>query len=323
MLDGGRGRAYASAHRRGGNRMGAILRARCRSASRPVLLALLAALAWLVWGAGTATASSPLPDAGDLLQPASAARAKPLPVPVPPAVVSSSGTALATATSLADSAAAAANALAAPALPAVTGTVDTVTGLVPGLPDLPLVQAPLPLPLPDVLPLPEQLPPLLPVPDLLPVPGIAPLPGLPPRTTPAPGLLPTAAPSLPASSAVAGGSNAGVSPAPAGPVSLAATNTPRFGFGPAQDRSGLASPPEASASPSGPENGPQNPALRIPPALANGAGTASSGSAGGSEGAADLGGSWPSLPTANSGPHLSDAVTLPAGPSFDPGSSPD
>ncbi|WP_248762038.1 hypothetical protein [Pseudarthrobacter sp. SSS035] len=242
-------------------------------------------------------------------------------------MVSSSGTALATATSLADSTEAAANALAAPALPTVTGTVDTVTGLVPGLPDLPLVQAPLPLPLPDVLPLPEQLPPLLsgalPVPDLLPVPGIRPLPGQPPLTTPAPGPLPTAAPSLPASSAVAEGSNAGVSPTPASPVGLAATNTPRFVFGPAQDRSGVASTPEATASPTGPKNGPQNPALRIPPALANGAGTANSGSAGGSEGAADLGGSWPFLPTATSGPHLSGAVTLPAGPSFDPGSSPD
>lgn len=307
--------------------MGAMLRARCRSASRPALLAFLVALAWLVWGAGTATASSPFPDAGDLLKPASAVLAKPLPVPVPPAVVSSSGTALATATSLADSASAAANALAAPALPAVTGTVDTATALVPVLPDLPLVQEPLPLPLPDVLPLPEQLPPLLPgalpVPVLLPLPGMPPLPGGPPRTTPAPGPVPTATPSLPASSAVAEGSNASVSPAPAGPVGLAATNAPRFGFGPAQDRSGMASTPEATASASGPKNGPQNPVLGIPPALANGAGTANSGSAGGSEGVADLGGSWPFLPTATSGPHLSGAVTLPAGPSFDPGSSPD
>jgi len=315
--------------------MGAILRDFCRSAFRPVLLGLLAALAWLVWGAGTATASSPVPDAGDLLKPVSSVPAKPRPVPAPPVLVSSGGTALATATSLADSAAAAANALAAPALPAVTGTVATATALVPGLPDLPLVQAPLPLPLPEVPPLPEQLPPLLPgplpVPDLLPVPGISPLPGLPPRTTPAPGPVPTAAPSpvptaapsLPASSAVAEGSNAGVSPAPAGPVSLAVTNAPRFVFGPAQDRPGLAYRPEATASASGPKNGPQNPALRTPPALANGAGTASSGSAGGSEGAADLCGSWPSLPTATSGPQLSGSVTLPAGPSFDPGSSPD
>jgi hypothetical protein len=307
--------------------MGAILRAFCRSAFRPVLLGLLAGLAWLVWGAGTATASSPVPDAGDLLKPVSSVLAKPRPVPEPPVLVSSGGTALATATSLADSAAPPANALAAPALPAVTGTVAAATALVPGLPDLPLVQAPLPLPLPEVPPLPEQLPPLLPgplpVPDLLPVPGISPLPGLPPRTTPAPGPVPTAAPSLPASNAVAEGSNASVSPAPAGPVSLAATNAPRFVFGPAQDRPGLASPPEATASASGPKNGPQNPALRTPPALANGAGTANSGSAGGSQGAADLCGSWPSLPTATSGPQLSGAVTLPAGPSFDPGSSPD
>ena len=58
----------------------------------------------------------------------------------------------------------------------VSGTVNTVTALVPALPDLPLVQAPLPLPLTDVLPLPDQLPPLLP--ELPPAPLPLPLPDL-------------------------------------------------------------------------------------------------------------------------------------------------
>lgn len=324
--------------------MGAILRTLCRPAIRSLLLALLAASAWLVWGAGTATASSLVPDGGDLLEPASSLLAEPL--PAPPAVVSAGEAAGATATSLtdtapltdaaslADAATATVNTLAAPVLPVAAGTVDSVTALAPGLPDLPLVQAPLPLPLTDVLPLPEQLPPLLPepgtlplpLPDLLPVPGLTPVPGLPPLTTPAPGSVPAAAPSLPASDAVADSGHANLSAAAgtaAGPADPAAgSSTVRFGFAPAQDRAGVASPPEATAS-RGPDGDADNPGRLDPPALANQAGTASSGSAGGFDGAADLGGTWPALPAAANSPHLSGAETLPAGPSFDPGSSPD
>ena len=321
--------------------MGATPKARCRSAVRPVLLALLAALAWLVWGAGTATASSLIPDTGDLLEPASSLLAEPLPVIAPPVVDSAGETVEATATALTDSATGTVNTLAAPALPVVSATVNTVTDLVPGLPELPLVQAPLPLPLTDVLPLPDQLPPLLPeplpapplplpLPDLLPVPVLPQLPGVPPLTTPAPGTAPTAAPSLPASDAAAQVTAAAPGLAPATTTTAAAaadvaarSNTLRFGFTAAQDIPGLASPPDATASPSGTRDGTDDPGRLDPPALANGAGTASPGSAGGSEGPADLGGTWPALPAAAHGPNPAGMQTLPAGPSFDPGSSPD
>jgi hypothetical protein len=319
--------------------MGATPQIPWRSVVRPVLLAVLAALAWLVWGAGTATASGLVPDAGDLLKPASSVLAEPL--PAPPVVVSAGETAVATATSLTDPATAAVNTLAAPLVPVVGGTVGTVTGLVPGLPDLPLVQAPLPLPLPGILPLPDQLPPLLPeplptpplplpLPDLLPVPVPPQVPGLPPLTTPAPGPMPTGAPGFPASDTAAqiAAAAPGLAPAsittPADAADAAGrSNTLRFGFSAAQDLPGFASPPGATASPSGQGEGTDHPFRLALPALANGAGTANSGPAGGSGGPADLGGSWPALPAAGHGPNASGAQTLPAGPSFDPGSSPD
>jgi hypothetical protein len=304
-----------------------------RALIRSVLLALLTALAWLVWGAGTATASSLVPDAGDLLTPATSLPAEPL--PAPPVLVSAGEPAVAPAASLTDPATATVNTLAAPAIPVAAGampvvadafpvaagTVETATGLVPGLPDLPLVQEPLPLPLTDVLPLPDQLPPLLPEP--LPVP--LPLPGLPPLTTPAPGPVPAAAPSLPASDAAAPATAAalGLAPASTTTTPAARSNSLRFGFAAAQDLPGFASPPGATASPAGPADGTDNPGRLDPPALANGAGTAHSGSGGGSEGPADLAGSWPALPMAAHGPNAPGTQTLPTGPSFDPGSSPD
>ncbi|TAP44536.1 hypothetical protein [Arthrobacter sp. S39] len=309
--------------------MGAIPRTLRRPALRPLLLALLAAVAWLVWGAGTASASSLVPDTADPLKPASSLLADAIPPEAPPVVAGTGAAAVATAASLATPVTGLANSLAAPALPVLAGAVDSVTALVPGLPELPLVQAPLPLPLPDILPLPDELPPLLPelpsAPLPLPLPDL-PLPGLPPLTTPAPGPVPTAAPSLPASDAVAGSDAPLLSPAAAsaaaqtGLAGTAAPNTLRFGFAPAQDRAGIAAPPQAA--PSGPEDGSQEPGTPAPPALANQAGQANSGSSGPVT-LADLGGSWPTLPTPASAPNLSGAETLPAGPSFDPGSSPD
>lgn len=318
--------------------MGTVPRTICRRAVRSVLTALLAALAWLAWGAGTATASNLVPDAGDLLEPAASSLLSE-PVPAPPVVVSAGETAAATVASLTDPATATINTLAAPAAPLVAGTVETVTGLVPGLPDLPLVQAPLPLPLTDVLPLPDELPPLLPeplpapplplpLPDLLPAPVPPQLPGLPPLTTPAPGAVPTAEPSLPASDAQVTADAPGLTPASTTAAAAAAdvparSNTLRFGFTAAQDLAGFASPPDATSGPAGPWDGTDDPGKLDPPALANGAGTAGPGSAGGSEGPADLGGSWPALPAAAHGPNPAGTQTLPAGPSFDPGSSPD
>lgn len=310
--------------------MGAIPRTLWRPAVRSVLLAFLTAMAWLLWGAGTATASSLVPEGGDLGNLSSSVLTQPL--PAPPVIASAGETAVSKAVSLTDSAPAAVNTLAAPAVPVVAGTVATVTGLAPELPDLPLVQAPLPLPLPDVLPLPDQLPPLLseplpapvPLPGLLPVPSPPQLPGLPPLTTPTP------APSLPASEAVAQvAAEPGATPADTSTVATDETdvaprsNTLRFGFAPAQDVAGLASPAAATGSPSGRGDGPGNTGKQDPAALANGAGTANSGSAGGSFSPADLGGSWLALPTSSNETHRSGSQTLPAGPSFDPGSSPD
>ena len=313
--------------------MGAIPRTLRRPALRPLLLALLAAVAWLVWGAGTASASSLVPDTADPLKPASSLLVDAIPPQAPPVVAGTGAAAVATAASLATPVTGLANSLAAPALPVLAGAVDSVTALVPGLPELPLVQAPLPLPLPDILPLPDELPPLLPelpsAPLPLPLPDL-PLPGLPPLTTPAPGPVPTAAPSLPASDAAAQVTAAAPGLAPATTTTAAAaadvaarSNTLRFGFTAAQDIPGLASPPDATASPSGTRDGTDDPGRLDPPALANGAGTASPGSAGGSEGPADLGGTWPALPAAAHGPNPAGMQTLPAGPSFDPGSSPD
>ncbi|WP_457966188.1 hypothetical protein M1E17_06230 [Arthrobacter sp. D1-29] len=320
--------------------MGAIPRTRWRSAIRSVLLALLTALAWLAWGAGTATASSLVPDGGELGNLSESVLTQPL--PAPPVVVSAGDTAVAGAGSLTDSATGAVNTLAAPVVPVVAGTTATVTGLVPRLPDLPLVQAPLPLPLPDILPLPDQLPPLLPeplpaplplplpLPDLLPVPVPPQLPGLPPLTTPAPGSGATPAANLPSSDAVAQvAAGAGLTPAstataPAEETDVTAqSNTLRFGFTAAQDFAGSATRRAATANPSGPGDGTGNTGRLDPPALANGAATAGSGSAGGSSSPADLGGSWHVLRPLAYGPHLSGTQTLPAAPSFDPGSSPD
>ncbi|MDR7161289.1 hypothetical protein [Arthrobacter sp. BE255] len=308
--------------------MGAIPRTLRRPALRSFLLALLAAVAWLVWGAGTATASSLVPDTGDPLKPASSLLADATPPKAPPVVAGTGAVAAATAASLVNPVTGLANSLAAPALPVVAGTVDAATAMVPGLPELPLVQAPLPLPLPEVLPLPDELPPLLPglppAPLPLPLPDL-PLPGLPPLTTPAPGPVPTAAPSLPASDMGAGSDApvlipAAVPAAQTGLAGTAATNILRFGFAPAQDRAGLAPPAQVTSS--GPEDGTENPHPPAPPAVANQAGQANPGSSG-PVGVADLGGSWPALPTPTSEANLSGSETLPAGPSFDPGSSPD
>jgi hypothetical protein len=267
-----------------------------------------------------------VPDAGDLLKPAPSVLAEPLPAPA--VVVSAAETTAARATSLTDPATATVNTLAAPVVPVVASSVETAAGLVPGLPDLPLIQAPLPLPLPGILPLPDQLPALLPEPLPLPLPDL--LPALPPLTTPAPGPVPTAAPGLPASDAAAQVAAAAPGLAPAGTTTPAEaadpavqSNTLRFGFTAAQDLPGFASLPGATASPSDPGEGTDHPGRLDLPALANGAGTASTGSAGGSGGPADLGGSWPALPSAAHGPNTSGTQTLPAGPSFDPGSSPD
>lgn len=293
-------------------------------AARPVLLALLAALAWLVWGAGTAQAATPAADAGALVQPAgppAPVQSVPLrsvPLPAPPEVPGAANTAVAPASAIVGQAADNTEALAAEATPIVSGTSATVSGLAPTLPELPLVQAPLPLPLPGILPLPEQLPALLSVP--VPLPGVIPLP------TPVPGVVPGPAPSGPASNAASNTSpDAGTSAAdiPQASAGGAVSNPWTFGFAPARDLAGSAARAAAAAGPYVPAGPQGTPGPLRTSAVPVHAGHPSSGSFGGFGSAADIGGSWPAFPTAAGAANRTEADTLPLGPSFDPGSTPD
>lgn len=307
---------------------------RFRHAARPVLLALMMALAWLIWGAATAQAGVPTPDAGPLLQnPASSALVQSVPLPPLPAPAPATGSAgnLApvSATAVPAPAAGLADALTAAAAPVVSGVSGTVTALAPALPALPLVQAPLELPLVDLLPLPAILP------DLLPAPLPVPLPGLPPLPTPAPGMAPVAEPDGPASAVASGpvaalepvsesGSGVAVAAVVPDPIDAAAAAFDvRFGFTPARDLPGPGARPAAVPAPSGPFDAPtpQEP-LRVS-ALPAHAGHGSSASAGGFGGAADISESWPELPATTGTTSPPTAEAPPASPSFDPGSSPD
>jgi hypothetical protein len=286
--------------------------------ARPVLLALLAALAWLIWGAGTAQAATPAADTGALVQPASlpaAVQSVPL-LPAPPEVRSDGNTAAATASTILGPAADTADAVAAAATPVTSGPSATVSGLAPALPELPLVQAPLPLPLPGILPLPEQLPALLPAPVPALLPAVVKLP------TPVPGAVPIAAPSGPASSPApdTGASVAGIPLAPSGG---AASSTRIFGFTPAVDLAGSAALAGTGSGFSVPEGPQGTPGPLRTSAVPGHAGHASSGSFGGFGGAADIAGSWPAFPPAATAANRPEAETIPAGPSFDPGSTPD
>ena len=317
--------------------MGAGLLMRLGPAARPVLLALLAAMAWLIWGAATAQADVSAPDAGALLQnatssplvqPVQSVPLPPLPAPAPatggagnPAPVPAAAV-LAPAAGLTD-------ALTAAAGPVVSGVSGTVTALAPTLPALPLVQAPLELPLVDLLPLPDILP------DLLPAPLPVPLPELPPIPTPAPGMAPVAEPDG-AASAVAPGTAAVPEPVsesgqgipvaadvPDPIAAAAAVFDVRFGFTPARDLAGSGARPAAAPTPSTPSDTPvpQEP-LRVS-ALPAHAGHGSSASAGGFGGAADIAESWPGLPATTGTTSPPAAEAAPASPSYDPGSSPD
>lgn len=267
-------------------------------AARPVFLALLAATAWFVWGTGTAQAATPATDAEVLVQPAGP--------------------------DIADSSPAAVTAI-------VPGTVATVSGPVPALPEPPPVQALLPLPLPGTVPLPG-LPALLPAAARTHLPGVVRLP------TPAHAVVPLAAPGRPASSTASDASAAapltapeprdGTTGASADGVPLAqtgggASNARSFGLTPAQDRAGSAVHARASLGLSVPAGPAETPGLLPTSAVLGHAGHHGSASFGGFGGAADMADSWPALPTAASAPNRPEAETIPASPTFDPGATPD
>jgi hypothetical protein len=304
-----------------------------RHAVRAVLLAMLAAVAWLVLGAGTAQAAVPAPDAGAILQQAASSPAvESAPFPVSPVIADDGDAAVATApdpvspvTGLSDAPVAAAD-------PVLTGTTDAVSGLAPAVP---LAEAILPVPLPEVLPLPEPLPSLLP--SLLPSPVQVLLPDLITLPTAAPGPVPAAPGGIPAS---------GAPPDPGDSVPLSAAEPPEgtagapttaapealdgsagtvrtFGFSPAQDRAGSPAVPAVTPYLPVPSGAPGTPGpLRIP-ALHGQAGSAGPTAPGGFGGAADTAGFWPELPATTGATDRPGAETPPAGPAFDPGSSPD
>lgn len=311
-----------------------------RRAVRPVLLAMMAAFAWLLWASATAQAALPAPDAGAILQQAaSSALVESVPLPAPPVISGGGDAAGASApalvspvTGLVSPVTGPSDALVAAADPVLTGTTDAVSGLAPAVP---LVEQLLPVPLPEVLPLPEPLPSLLP--DLLPSPVQVLLPDLITLPTPAPGPVPAAPRGIPA---------AGAAPAPGDSVPLSAaepqegtavappTAAPEafegsagtlrtFGFSPAQDRAGSPAVPAVTADLPVPSGAPGTPGpLRIS-ALPGQAGSAGPTAPGGFGGAADIAGSWPEPPATTGATNRSGEDTLPAGPSFDPGSSPD
>jgi hypothetical protein len=313
------------------------------SAVRPVLLAMMAALCWLVWGAGTAQAAVPAPDPGAILQQAaSSPLAESVPLPTPPvisgdeaaaeastpALVSPVTAVVSPVTGLSDAPVAAAD-------PALTVTTETVSGLAPAVPQVEqLLPVPLPevLPLPDVLPLPEPLPAL--VADLLPSPVQVLLPDLITLPTPAPGAVPSGAPVIRASgaardpgvsvplSAAERQEVAGALPASVPAFDGGAGSVRPFGFSPAQDRAGPAVPSITATLPV-PPGAPGTPGPLRFSALPGHAGSTSHGGAGGFGGAADIAGSWPELPATTGASDRPGADALPASPSFDPGSSPD
>lgn len=311
--------------------MGLALNDRCRTALRPFLLAALAALAWLIWGAGTANAALPDPDLVPPLAQASTSAFEEAPATVTPLVVSPvaalaelpaetvlpvTGPITGTATTVANTvtstvastiptveaglgeAVGVVSAGADALLPVVMGTVeivDTVVGVVPTVLETPLPGPDLAIPLPTPLPT---------------------IPGL---------LFPDQE-----------GHHDGQGGEESGGQLIAETGNPDAGLPPAsQDpRTGrsLFVPPafrslaatgnsaEAPPVPKAPDPGQR----QLLTALAAGPGSAFTGSAGGGAQAwADVAGFW-AVPLTARGARMPALHQLPpAVPSFDPGSSPD
>jgi hypothetical protein len=313
-----------------------------RHAVRPALLAMMAAVAWLVLGAGTAQAALPAPDTGAILQQAASSPVvESVPLPVPPVIADGGDAAMATApapvspvTGLSDAPVTAADSV-------LTGTTDAVGSLALAVPPVEqLLPVPVPevLPLPEILPLPEPLPSLLPavlpapvqvlLPDLITLPTAAsgPVPAA-PRGIPAPGAALDPGVSVPLSAAEPQEGTAGA-PSAVTPEALdgSAGTVRTFGFSPAQDRAGSRAVPGVTGALRIPPGAPGTPGpLRISalPGHAGSAGPTSHGGAGSFGGAADIAGSWPELPATTGATDRPGADALPASPSFDPGSSPD
>ncbi|MDR6509036.1 hypothetical protein [Arthrobacter oryzae] len=354
--------------------MGGTLRNCCHTALRPFFLAVLLAVAWLAWAAGSANAASENPNPlGSLEQatvsllykkgstPPPAIKDVPAPVAAVPSPVSRTAAAVVDVVDPVISQATevpgtAVNKVAPPLTDAVTGTVDAVTdavdtvsdtvstivsgvdSLAPALPGVQVPSLPIPaVPVPTV-PLPTLPVPTVPVPTVpLPTVSVPTVPGtqvpLPEGTIPGRSPVTTASPS--GFDAVAE-AHAGLE-ATARSDSQAAKKTEAA---PQQARRAvtllefLANTQSlrtmaatigyvVSATPS-PANAPEPEQVFRFAALQNQSGSPAAGTgSAGAEASADVAAFWNIRHDARSGLMPDAALILAAGPSFDPGSSPD
>jgi hypothetical protein len=322
--------------------MGGTLRDRCRASARPLLLAVLVALTWLIWGAGTANAAPAdpdplvLPSTQVLLEQsdtstleeiaASLTRvvtdpppAVPRPVAAVPLPITTTATVLDNVDAVLSEPIDVIATVSNQASPVLTETVGVVRSVVdsvaPALPGTPIPAVALPsVPVPAV-PLPAVSLPAIPLPLLEPAtPGTAPVTGEPASAQPA--VVAEQAPvdaTSPDLRNIAG-----------------AQQSARRGFSPQQIVSNapalraLAVTAGHVVSSAPPPSAPHRDELLRLAALQSQSGSASSGSgSAGAGAAADVAGFWSPLQDGSGARMPNAAQILAESPSFDPGSSPD
>jgi hypothetical protein len=333
--------------------MGGTLRDCCQTALRPFFLALLLTVAWLAWAACSANASSENPNplgsleqatvsllhkTGSTLPPA----IKDVPAPVAAVRETGDGTAAAVvdvvdpvAGQATEATGTAVNNAAPPQTDAVSTFVSDVDSLAPALPGVQAPSLPIPtLPIPTV-PLPPLPVPTVPVPTVqgtqvpLPdVPGQLPeetVPGRSPVTTASPSGFDAVMEALAGLEATARSDSQAAKKAAVAPQQARRAVSPLEFLANTHTLRGMAATIGyvVSATPS-PANAPEpEPAFRFV-ALQNQSGSASSGTgSAGAEASTDVAAFWSTRHDARSGLMPDAALILAAGPSFDPGSSPD
>jgi hypothetical protein len=309
--------------------MGGTLRDRCRASARPLLLAALVALTWLIWGAGTANAAPAdpnplvLPSTQVLLEESDASAlegtaaslttvvtdpppAVPRPVAAVPLPATSTATVLDNVDAVISEPTEVVATVSGQASPVLTETVDVVRSVVDSVaPSLPGTQIP-------AVPLPAVALPSVPLPLLEPAtPGTARKPA-------------SAQPAVVAEQA----------PVDATPPDLrnmaGAQQSARRGFSPQQIVSNASSLRALAVTAGHVVSSPPPPSAPHPgellrlAVLHSQSGSASSGSGSAGAGAsADVAGFWSPLQDGSGARMPNAAQVLAESPSFDPGSSPD
>ncbi|WP_427004410.1 hypothetical protein [Pseudarthrobacter sp. H2] len=268
------------------------------------MLSAFLALAWLVWGAGTADAAPAGPGSGP-----GAVPIKEVPLPVAPPAQTAAALAR-TAVAVLNQAPAAVATVADTAAPVLTETAPVLTAAAPVLNPAADVIDQASGVLPVSLPVPPVVPPRVP---------LAPTTGNEAR----PATAPATAPATPPDAALPKQAAAGLGQRTAGPGDTAAqlpVDAAAVRALPAADE--YLAPSSPPAAPQDPEKLPWLSALQGP------AGSSSSGpgagpGGGGAQAAGDAAGFWNPLAASRSAPVPDMAHAPAAGPSFDPGSSPD